>query len=118
MRSLVAARPRSWSTDGIVGSGPRIAPLARHGGRATMVIAWIVTVLAGVLVSVAPAGAGERFLAQPKLATDCQSALIAATTPFAQTKLKQLDKCATAAFKCIETVAPNDDADVDPIDAC
>ncbi|HZW52638.1 MAG TPA: hypothetical protein VFF00_01325, partial [Candidatus Elarobacter sp.] len=71
-----------------------------------------------VLASAAPTVAGERFLAQPQLATDCQSALISATTPFAQKKLKQLDKCAMAAFKCIETVAPNDEADVDPIDAC
>ncbi len=78
---------------------------------------WIVAMLVTVL-GLSSANAGERFLAQPKLATTCQSALIAATTPFAQKKLKQLDKCAAAAFKCIQTVAPNDDADVDPIEAC
>jgi hypothetical protein len=71
-----------------------------------------------VVASVSPTLAAERFLAQPKLATDCQSALIAATTPFTQKKLKQLDKCAAAAFKCIETVTPNDEAEIDPIEAC
>jgi hypothetical protein len=83
-----------------------------------MMIAWIFAVLATVVVSVSPAVGGERFLAQPKLATNCQSALISATTPFAQKKLKQLDKCAMAAFKCIQTVAPNDEAEEDPIDVC
>src|SRR5512140_1366662 len=81
-------------------------------------IAWKVAVLVAVLVPAGVAGAGERFLAQPKLATDCQSALIAATTPFALKKLKQLDKCAAAAFACIQTVMPNDEADVDPVQAC
>jgi len=83
-----------------------------------MRIEWMFAALVSLLASAAPTVAGERFLAQPQLATDCQSALISATTPFAQKKLKQLDKCAMAAFKCIETVAPNDEADVDPIDAC
>jgi hypothetical protein len=78
----------------------------------------MLTVLASVVVSAGPAGAGERFLAQPELATNCQSALISATTPFAQKKLKQLDKCAMAAFKCLQTVAPNDEAEEDPIDVC
>ncbi len=41
-----------------------------------MMIAWMFAVLASVVVSAAPTAAGERFLAQPKLATDCQSALI------------------------------------------
>ncbi len=83
-----------------------------------MRIAWTLIALASVVVAAAPAAAGERFLAQPRLATDCQSMLISATTPFAQKKLKQLDKCAMAAFKCIQTVAPNDEAEEDPIDVC
>jgi hypothetical protein len=83
-----------------------------------MMIAWILATLVSVVVVPRSAAAGERFLAQPKLATNCQSALIAATTPFAQKKLKQLDKCAGAVFKCLQTVAHNFDADVDPVDAC
>lgn len=78
----------------------------------------IVALMISVLVPWSAATAGERFLAQPKLATACQSALIAATTPFAQKKTKQLDKCVAGAFNCIQTVAPNDNADVDPIQAC
>lgn len=81
-------------------------------------IAWMFAVLVGVVASGTPAVAGERFLAEPELATDCQSALIAATTPFAQKKLKQLDKCAMAAFKCLQTVAPDDEAEDDPVDVC
>ena len=77
----------------------------------------IVAVLAGLTVSGSPAD-GARVPSQPELATNCQSALIDATTSFAQNKIKQLDKCTAAAFKCIQTVAPDDEADVDPIEAC
>jgi len=77
----------------------------------------IVAVLAGLAVPESPA-AGERLVSRPELATNCQSALIDATTSFAQKKLKQLDKCTAAAFKCIQTVAPDDEAEVDPIEAC
>jgi hypothetical protein len=83
-----------------------------------MTIAWIFVALLSALVASGPAAAGERFLVNPKLATDCESALIAASTSFAQQKLKQLDKCAMSALKCIQTVAPNDDAEEDPIDLC
>jgi len=83
-----------------------------------MMIAWIFAALLSALIVPGPAAAGERFLANPKLAVDCESALVKASTSFALAKLKQLDKCAITTLKCIQTVAPNDDADVDPIDAC
>ncbi len=84
-----------------------------------MIIAWILAALVSALIAPGPAAAGEeRFLANPKLATDCEAALISASTSFALAKLKQLDKCAITALKCIQTVAPNDDAEEDPIDVC
>ena len=83
-----------------------------------MIIAWIVAALVSVIVVPGPASAGERFLANPKLATDCESALVKDSISFALAKLKQLDKCAITTLKCIQTVKPNDDADVDPVDAC
>ncbi len=82
-----------------------------------MKLAWIVAMFVAVALP-RPVTAGERFLADPSRATDCQSAILSATTPFAQKKLKQLDKCAMTTFKCIQTVAPDDEADEDPIDLC
>ncbi len=81
-------------------------------------IAWKVAVVAAVLAAASTTQAAERFLAQPTLATKCQAAIIAATPPFAQTKLKAIDKCVSAAFACVQTVLPNDLADVDPQQAC
>lgn len=83
-----------------------------------MKLAWTSALLVGALVIPGRATAGERFLADPERATECQAALLGATLPFAQKKLKQLDKCAMAAFKCIQTVAPDDEADVDPVELC
>jgi hypothetical protein len=83
-----------------------------------MIIAWIFAVLLSTFALPGPAAAGERFLVNPKLATVCESALISASTSFALAKLKQLDKCAMTVLKCIQTVAPNDDAEEDPIDVC
>jgi hypothetical protein len=83
-----------------------------------MIIAWIFAALVSAIVVPAPASAGERFLANPKLATDCESALVKDSISFALAKLKQLDKCAITTLKCIQTVKPNDNADVDPVDAC
>ncbi len=83
-----------------------------------MIIAWMFAALLSAVVMPGGANAGARFLANPKLGTDCQSALIAASTSFATQKLKQLDKCAMTTLKCIQTVAPNDQAENDPIEVC
>jgi hypothetical protein len=82
-----------------------------------MGFAWIIALIIA-LASPRSAAAGMRFLAEPENATDCQSALVGATTPFVQKKLKQLDKCHTTVFKCLQTVLPDDEAEDDPIDVC
>jgi len=84
-----------------------------------MIIAWIIAVLVSGIVSPRPAIGGERFLANPKLATACQAAITSAATTFVPRKLKLLDQCAAAASKCLQTVSPPDDDDEDdPIELC
>ena len=50
------------------------------------------------------------LLADPGAAIACQSALVEASGAFVQKKLKLLDVCHAALFKCIQTI-PADDVD-------
>jgi hypothetical protein len=83
-----------------------------------MLIAWILALLAGTLVLPGTTGAAERFVADPRLTVDCESAILKGSGTFVQQKLKLLDKCTAGVFKCIQTTPPDDDAEVDPVDVC